>query len=739
MRYLHIIIGLVLITACISGCDKEPGPAPQPAEHKPAAKLPLPQPHYVGAQHCQGCHEKAYQDWQDSHHDLAMQEVSGDTVLGDFNQTRFEYNGVTTEFSQEDNEYYIKTDGPDGKLTSYPVAYVFGVYPLQQYLIALPGGKLQAFGIAWDSRPQTEGGQRWFHLYPDQQVDHQDYLHWTNQSQTWNFMCAECHSTNLNKNYDTGQRSYNTTWSEIDVACEACHGPGSNHLLWASEAKRNDYKFKDKKGLTHLFNERANVHWMINTETGQPQRSEPGNQRTEIQVCAACHSRRAQFFEDSRQGQGLLQSYLPATLDAGLYHSDGQVNDEVYVYGSFLQSKMYQAGVTCSDCHNPHSLALKLPGDGVCLQCHESSYAKPEHHHHTTDSAQCIDCHMPVKNFMVVDARRDHSFRIPRPDLSDSLDTPNTCNHCHNKESAQWAANQIKSWYPEPNLGYQDFADIIAAGRESNPSAKAPLQGLVSDLTQTAIVRATAATLLASYLDASTLQTLSQALQDPDPLVRIAAARSLQTLPPDMRWPLLSPLLQDAVRLVRVIAAETLSDIPSQTLAPQDARLLRHGVEEYVASQNFNGDSPQSQVNLGLLAVLQGQPDQAFAHYEEAIALDDTWIPAYVNLADLYRMLQQDEQGKTVLKKALKRFPQDADLHFSLGLLLIRQQQHTNALEHLKQAAELAPMNARYQYVYAVGLHSTGRSEEALRVTRNALKTLQDPNLTALEQQLSNL
>ena len=739
MRYLHIIIGLFLITACLSACDKEPEPASQTAESKSASKLPLPQPHYVGAQHCRGCHEKAYQDWQESHHDLAMQEVSADTVLGDFNDTHFDYNGVTTGFFRQDDQYVIETDGPDGNPARFPVAYVFGVYPLQQYLIALPGGKLQAFGIAWDSRPQTEGGQRWFHLYPDQPVDHQDYLHWTNQSQTWNFMCAECHSTNLNKNYDSGKRSYNTTWSEMDIACEACHGPGSNHLLWASEEKRDQYRFKGKQGLTHLFSERTNVHWMINTETGQPQRSEPAKQRTEVQVCAACHSRRAQFFEDNRQGQNLLQSFLPATLDAGLYHSDGQVNDEVYVYGSFLQSKMYQAGVTCSDCHNPHSLALKLPGDGVCLQCHESGYAKPEHHHHKAESAQCIDCHMPVKNFMVVDARRDHSFRIPRPDLSAPLGTPNACNDCHREKSAQWAAEQIKRWYPEPNLGYQDFADIIAAGRQAKPSAKEPLQGLASDLTQSAIVRATAAGLLASYLDQSTLPTLSQALQDPDPLVRIAATRSLQTLPPDLRWPLLSPLLQDSVRMVRVIAAETLSDIPLQTLAPQDARLLQSGVAEYVASQNFNGDSPQSQVNLGLQAMLQGQPEQALAHYKEAIALDDTWIPAYVNLADLYRMLQQDEKGKAVLSKALIRFPEAADLHFSLGLLLIRQQQHNDALTYLKQAATLAPDNARYQYVYAVGLHSAGHTREALQITRNALKTLQDQNLAELEQQLSNL
>lgn len=733
-RYMLALL-LLAIGLCACDSSEQPGPTPTPATTTPQA---APQAHYVGADHCQGCHDDAYQDWRNSHHDLAMQPVHADTVLGDFNNARFDYNGMTTEFSRQGDTFLITTDGPQGKPQQYPVAYVFGVYPLQQYLIALPQGKLQAFGVAWDARPKAEGGQRWFHLYPEEAVDSQHYLHWTNQSQNWNFMCAECHSTNLNKQYDGDTRTYNTTWSDIDVACEACHGPGSNHLLWADQQQRNQYRFNQPQGLTHRFRERHNVHWQINPESGQPQRSQPAQARTEIQVCAACHARRAQLFEDNRQGQPLLESFLPATLDAGLYHSDGQVNDEVYVYGSFLQSKMYQAGVTCSDCHNPHSLDLKAPGDGVCQQCHESGYGQPEHHHHQASNApRCVDCHMPVKNFMVVDARRDHSFRIPRPDLTEKLGTPNTCNHCHSEQSAHWAAQQIQSWYPEPNPGYQDFAETLAAARAHAPTAKMPLQALASDLTQTAIVRATAARLLEPYLDADSLQTLTQALQDPDPQVRSAATQSLRALPPELRWSLLSPLLQDPVRLVRVMAAEALADIPAPSLAPKEARLLDSAGAEYLASQRFNGDTPAAQVNLGLFALKQGQPQQALQHYQEAIALDDTWIPAYINLADLYRMMQQDEQGKALLESALQTFPTAEDLHFSLGLLLIRQQQHKAALPHLEQAATLAPHNARYQYVYAVALHSAGQSRQALQVTRAALERLQDANLSALEQELS--
>ena len=327
MFYLQLIT-LLLMTILLGACEKDAYSTNQSVKNADAMRA-LPEPHYIGGEHCQSCHQKAYQDWHNSHHDLAMQEVSSTTVLGNFNDIRFDYNGVTTEFTKKDDQYIIKTDGPDGNLTSYNVAYVFGVYPLQQYLIEVAGGRLQAFGIAWDSRLQSEGGQRWFHLYPDQQLSHQDYQHWTNQSQTWNFMCAECHSTNLNKNYDANTHTYQTTWSEIDVSCEACHGPASNHLLWVSEESKDDYKFFGKKGLTHVFSQGSDAYWVKDTESGRPQRSEPAEQQAELQVCAACHSRRAQFFEDNRKGQNLLESFLPTTLDAGLYHSDGQAIDEV--------------------------------------------------------------------------------------------------------------------------------------------------------------------------------------------------------------------------------------------------------------------------------------------------------------------------------------------------------------------------------------------------------------------------
>src|SRR5882724_2348351 len=180
---------------------------------------------FVGAAQCATCHEPENARWRGSHHQLAMQPASDSTVLGDFNRASFHNADITSTFSRRGSKFMVRTDGPDGALHDYEIKFTFGVYPLQQYLIAMPGGRLQALGIAWNSRPSERGGQRWFSLYPGQKITHRDSRHWTGIDQNWNYMCADCHSTNLRKNYAAPARTFSTSYSEIDVACEACHGP----------------------------------------------------------------------------------------------------------------------------------------------------------------------------------------------------------------------------------------------------------------------------------------------------------------------------------------------------------------------------------------------------------------------------------------------------------------------------------------------------------------------------------
>lgn len=703
------------------------------------APAPLPEPEFIGRTACAACHEQQNRLWQGSHHDLAMQEANETTVLGDFNGAEFRKDGVTSRFFQRDGSFWVRTDGPDGQLADFEVKYAFGFTPLQQYLLELPGGRLQALSIAWDSRPKPQGGQRWFHLYPNERIDHNDELHWTKLSQNWNFMCAECHSTNLRKNYDSASHRYRTVWSEIDVACEACHGPGSRHAAWARRAPGSERSIAGDKGLLVLLDERRDIRWSLDPSTGNARRSAVRSTDKELQTCARCHARRAPMFADYRSGRPLLDTHLPALLEPNLYYADGQIEGEVYEYGSFLQSRMHQAGVTCSDCHEPHSLKLRAAGDEVCRQCHRpETYAAPDHHFHPQGGAGCIDCHMPPKTYMGVDARRDHGFRNPRPDISAKLGTPNPCTGCHAGKSAHWAANTVRQWYGHDPQGYQNYAETFAAARIGAAGTEIALTALLEARNRPAIARATAAAELGLRLKPESVAPLAAAVSDADPQVRVAAAEALAQLPPEPRWRYLHPALNDPLRVVRALAAGALAEIPPDRLpASEQADLLR-ATDEYLATQLFNADTPAAQVNLGNFHAARGDTAVAEQAYREALRLDTNWLPAYANLADLYRQTGRDDEGATVLQQGLARQPQAATLHHALGLLEVRRNNLPAALAALKRAVDLAPQEPRFSYVYAVALHSAGRAREARQVVEAGLKRApEDPLLIALLPQLA--
>jgi tetratricopeptide (TPR) repeat protein len=683
-------------------------------ERQPAAAAPT----YVGREVCVECHAGQNRLWQGSQHDLAMQKADAATVLGDFGDTDFVYNGITSRFYRQDGRFMVRTDGPDGSLHDYPISYTFGVSPLQQYLVEFPGGRLQALSIAWDSRPEKNGGQRWFHLYPDEQVTYKDVLHWTKPGQNWNSQCAACHSTHLQKNYNPQNRTFDTHWSELDVSCEACHGPASNHIAWARKTPGWE-KFDTAKGLGVDLGERAGAQWSINANTGNAVRSRPRAQDTEIEVCAPCHSRRSAISDDYVPGSPLLDYYRPALLTGDLYFADGQVRDEVYVYGSFLQSRMYHAGVTCSDCHEPHSLQLRQPGNGVCLQCHAAGkYDSAAHHFHNPggQGSSCAACHMPTRNYMVIDARRDHSIRIPRPDLSVTLGVPNACNNCHAEKTPEWADAQVKDWYGHVPAGYQRYAKALAAARAGDPSAGGEMAGLIRDPATPDIARATLLAEMGPYLGPETLDVLSSGLWHDNPLVRSATVRLLEQAPPKLRVQLAFPMLQDGLRAVRIEAARVLAGMPPGDLDNNQQVMLDKGLREYIQAQEVNAERPEAQVNLGNLYASQAQTDKAVSAYQTARALNPAFIPAYVNLADLYRSMDKDAQGEKVLRQALQVVPDSAEAHYALGLLLVRQKQADKALDELKLAAAANTEEPRYAYTWGVALYSTGHPQQAISV-----------------------
>ena len=708
MTRIHCLC-LLLATFLIVGCDKNAPPRGNVSDG-PAT--------FVGSPSCQSCHDAEYQDWVGSHHELAMQVATADSVLGDFDDASLDYYGAATKFYRRDGNYYVWTADESGQDREFRIDYVFGVEPLQQYLVEFPGGRLQTLAFTWDTRPETDGGQRWFHIYPDEYIAPDDSLHWTGLQQNWNYMCAECHSTNLEMGYDAASDTFNTTYSEISVGCEGCHGPGSQHVELA-EAGIESATY----GLAVDLDDRGDAAWIMNLATGIAERTErPAQPQQQPESCGRCHARRGIIAPVYEYGQALAHTHIPALLEEGLYFDDGQILDEVYVYNSFLQSRMYRAGVTCTDCHNPHTTKLLTgtnPND-VCAQCHLSTkFATVEHAAHLPEQAGCVDCHMTSRTYMVVDDRRDHSFRIPRPDLTAAIGTPNACSNCHADHDAAWAASAISEWRgpdappPEPH-----FASALAAARQG--FANSLLLDVVAEENTPGIARATAVSELAQPYGSREFRTFEVMLGDPDPLVRIAALRQLRTIPAEARLRLPGvKLLGDPVRGVRIEAASSYAGL-SDLLPLEEARAWSRASAEFRTAFESLANRPEALVQLAVFETDEQDVSKAVRLYEQALRIEPRTVTARTNLADTLRRLGEEARAETLLRDGLALDPENAALHHALGLSLVRSGSPDDALVELRRAADLAPDNPRFVYVLGIALNSMDRQAEALQLMHGA-------------------
>lgn len=652
-----------------------------------------------------------------------MQDATGDTVLGNFDSASFTKDGITSTFFKRDGKFWVNTDGPDGKMADFEIRYTFGIAPLQQYLIELSGGRLQALGIAWDARTKAEGGQRWYSLYPDRKLIAGNPLHWTGIDQNWNYQCAWCHSTDLQKKYDSATSSFKTTWSEISVGCEACHGPGSRHLAWASRPKVDASSDDATKGFALRLDERHGVSWPMGAD-GQAHRSTSRTTSKEIEVCAGCHARRQQFSSNPTDVGRLFDAFRPSTIERGLYYPDGQQHDEVYTYVSFLQSRMHSAGVTCSDCHNPHSGKLRLAGNSVCTQCHSAErFDTPAHHHHAmnTDGSKCVSCHMPTTTYMGVDARHDHSLRIPRPDRTAILGTPNACSQCHSDKSATWAKDAIRSWYQAANPGAQDFAEAFDLGDNGAPGAEQALLHIAASESSSSIAKASALARLARYSSSHVLDIAAKSLATDDPAVQTAAIAIVAAAAPSTRRTLLTPLLRNTSTLVRIEAARGLAGEPEAGLTVEDREAFDRALAEYVNAQLFNAERPEALTNLGNLYRDRGRMNEARHAFEQATAIDPTFVAAAVSLADILRATGDEIAAEATLRRALALNPNSGPVEHALGLSLIRQKRIDEALLNLAKAAVNSPEDPRFSYVLAVAQHDTGKRDDAIRTLQSAL------------------
>lgn len=676
---------------------------------------------YAGSNTCQACHAKEYNDFLKSDHAHAMDSATQQTVKANFNNSSFNYFGTVASFYTKANRFFVRTTDTSGAQKEFEIAYTFGHTPLQQYVVAFGDGRKQVLPYCWDTRPAAAGGQRWFHLYGNEEIKPDDELFWQRYSQNWNYMCADCHTTGLQQNFDVEANTFNTTYAALNVNCESCHGPATKHVQWAKNKSSKDLY----KGFVFSLKEN-NVSWVMNKQTGIAQRNTPRQHDMQVQTCARCHSRSIPATEKYDFGHALLWSHIPDNAGPEAFYIDGQQKEEDYEHASFLQSKMYAAGVTCSNCHNAHSGELIQPGNLLCAQCHAPEKFDTEAHTHhpvNTTGASCVSCHMPGKNYMQVDHRLDHSIRIPRPDLGTTTGSPDACTQCHGSDNKQSIIASFKNWYDSSLLQKSEhYGVLLHAISTYKDSAFVRYTQLLTKADYPDIMKATAFRYATLYPTPGVIQEIQKNLESPNELLRYRALESLGEFPPDQVGSYLVPMLKDAVPTIRMEAARILAPIHTQ-LDAAGRNDFDQAIAAYISVQKKMASRPETCMNLGIVYAQLQQYKEAEKFYLLGLERYPNFAALYVNAADLYRMVKNEELCKKYLDAGIRLFSGNAALQQSLGYWHIRKNQTDAGMAALKLAMQLDRNNAEYTYSYAIGLYSTGKKKEAISLLKQYLAT----------------
>lgn len=671
---------------------------------------------FVGKETCKECHLTEYNDWVGSDHDKSMDYANDSSVLGDFNDQLILYNGMTHRMYKRDGRFYVLTDGDGGELEEFEIKYVFGYYPLQQYLVEFDRGRLQTLPITWDSK-----NNQWYHMaavnYKDKVIDHNNWLHWTNQAQNWNSMCADCHSTNVIKGYDVETDSYHTTWSEIDVSCEACHGPASKHLDWAAKA------------------EYARGH---DNNCGLVVKTSGMDNKEYVDLCVRCHAKRSSL-GDFKHDADIYNHCIPYLPTGEGYHIDGQILDEDYVYGSFTQSKMYMRDVKCNDCHNVHSTKRFYEDNRLCTQCHRADdYDTYKHHFHkcagdsgtavmATDGVKfevgegtrCINCHMPAQFYMGVDYRNDHSIRIPRPDLTKKLGTPNACNQCHSDKSVDWAIQYVNKWHGEGK--HYQYGLAFKEAQTGSDKGFDDLERICNDGVYPEVVRATALQYLGLYYPKKGKDLLLEALGSSNKHIRYNALHSLP-LDDERSFRSVLDLLSDQTKAIRVECALKLSARDGDQIPDKFKSAYSKASMEYLQSLEYNADFPIGKFNLANYYYNNNQVDEAQEFYEKALRQDSLLHLIKINLALLYNEKKEYKKAEALFKNYLFYNPEDGSALFSYALFLSEQRRYDESLQYLLYAAKYSPQNSRVMYNVAMMFDFKGNVVQAENYLNDAIQ-----------------
>lgn len=694
-RILYFLFALTILFSCKDGKKTEYKEIPQENQNSIFVSTDqIPDANFLGDDACKQCHQTEFKDWEGSHHDKAMQLANRETILAGFKGEKFTSQGVTSKFYSKGDDFFVNTEGPDGKYHEYKIIYTFGITPLQQYIVEFPDGRFQCLRTAWDTEKN-----KWLDLYPDFKVVHSEWLHWSRGGLNWNTMCSDCHSTNVRKNYKEESNGYNTEFALINVSCEACHGPGKQHVDEATKLG-DDYK---ASGSMQMI---------------------PGTQPKElVDQCARCHMRREQISELFNFEGTMLDHYYPQLITERLYYIDGQILDEDYVYGSFVQSKMYMNDVTCTDCHNPHSLELKFDGNKLCAQCHVPDlYDTPKHHFHEvgSESGQCINCHMTGRFYMGNDFRRDHSFRIPRPDLSLKYGTPNACTQCHDDKDDEWAWQIFQEQYDVPD--YQHFSELLASGLSGDPHGKESLLTLMNDTLQPEIARASAVRGLQYYMNANDVANLMTFLNDSSPIVRAATLDVLGEIDNTDYATYLLPLLKDEKRSVRAKAFYALGSLTEPQIPVEYKEVYQKSKTEFFIYLGATAEFAGGKAKEASYYLKKGNVAKAIVNYEKALDIDNLNNMVRTSLATLYYRNGQLKEAEDTFKTIIKQEPEYGPTYYSLALLLAETGRNKEAIEQLEKAMIHMPENLRVYYNLGLLYDSIDETENAKNTIIKGLK-----------------
>lgn len=648
---------------------------------------------YAGSFSCRGCHREVFEQWAKSHHALAERNVSVDVDEPAFVPPRkISHGKQISHVREQEGKFQLITAIQTNHTDIFNLTRAIGVQPLRQYLAPAVGGRFQATELAFDPARKD-----WFNIFDDEDRRPGEWGHWTGRGMTWNTMCANCHNTGLQKNYDAVSDSYQTAMAEAGVSCEACHGPMRSHAQWH---QKNFHQPKKDPTIRDMSRDQF------------------------LDACGSCHARRSELTGDFVPGNSFHDHFnLSIPDETDIFYPDGQVREEDYEFTSFLSSKMHAAGVRCVDCHNPHSGKIKLPGNALCLQCHSGTvtnapridFVAHSFHKPNTLGSFCVDCHMPQTTYMQRHARRDHGFTIPDPLLTKQHGVPNACNRCHQDKSVDWALENAEKWYgPKMDRSTCHRAQLLAQARSDKTDVAEQLVGALRDEKIPLWCASIINLLRPSIAAPKVTQTLLSRVSDSHPLVRTAVARAIAPLTEQKFAPAetaLRALLNDPVRLVRIDAAWALREtLDTNTAAGADL----------MAYLSHNADQPAGALQLGHFFLSRDDLEQAIFWFQRAVSWNQYSAPLRHDYAVALNLSGKNNQAISQLEEACRLAPNEPEYLYKLALALHEAGNLRRATTALEQTVKLDPQFSRAWYNLGLAYAAANRLDEAVKTLEEA-------------------